>query len=258
MLSSLREKVNRWQQLVNKLTICDISESDQSFIKPLQEGKGSVILSFLNANAANISWENKDFFEWFIHSDIIIRDGSGILTLLSILGRPPGKNLNGTDFIPLLLNTLSSKSKKKHIAVYGTREPYLSNSVEYIKKTGFETVEIADGFQSDEYYVDQYLNNKPSVIILGMGMPKQNRVAIAIKDVAAGRDVLIINGGAIVDFMAGRYERAPEWIRKYGIEWIFRFIKEPKRLWGRIVYGKPLFIWRTLLVRLLTTKSSSQ
>ena len=53
--------------------------------------------------------------------------------------------------------------------------------------------------------------------------------------------------GAFFDFAAGEVVRAPAWMNRLGIEWIFRLAQEPKRLWRRYVVGNPVFLWRVLL-----------
>jgi exopolysaccharide biosynthesis WecB/TagA/CpsF family protein len=76
-----------------------------------------------------------------------------------------------------------------------------------------------------------------------MGMPKQERVARAIRS-AADVHSLIICGGAIIDFIAGRFPRAPKWMRRHGIEWMYRLAHEPRRLLARYLIGNPLFLCR--------------
>ena len=62
----------------------------------------------------------------------------------------------------------------------------------------------------------------------------------------AERPCLIVCGGAILDFLGGKVSRAPAWLRRLGGEWIFRLVKEPKRLFMRYVVGNPAFLIRTL------------
>lgn len=80
-----------------------------------------------------------------------------------------------------------------------------------------------------------------------MGMPKQE--AVAAKLAAIGGPCLIVCGGAILDFLGGKVSRAPEWLRRLGGEWLYRLLREPKRLFMRYVVGNPLFLLRTLLYR---------
>jgi UDP-N-acetyl-D-mannosaminuronic acid transferase (WecB/TagA/CpsF family) len=56
--------------------------------------------------------------------------------------------------------------------------------------------------------------------------------------------LLIVNGGAILDFMAHRFKRAPRVLRRLGLEWLFRLLLEPARLWRRYLLGNLVFLWR--------------
>ena len=85
---------------------------------------------------------------------------------------------------------------------------------------------------------------QPDLIVLGMGMPKQERVAHLLRS-QLDHPCLIVCGGAIIDFMGGRVSRAPLWMRQLGIEWIYRFLHKPVRMFRRYVVGNPQFLWRS-------------
>jgi N-acetylglucosaminyldiphosphoundecaprenol N-acetyl-beta-D-mannosaminyltransferase len=61
--------------------------------------------------------------------------------------------------------------------------------------------------------------------------------------------------GAFFDFAAGEVARAPAWMNKWGVEWMFRLAQEPRRLWRRYVVGNPLFLARALKARLAGRRS---
>ena len=92
-----------------------------------------------------------------------------------------------------------------------------------------------------------------------MGMPRQELIADAMVT-EASYPILIINGGAILDFMAGRVKRAPLRLRQVGLEWLFRLYIEPRRLWRRYLVGNALFLTRAgvacLLYRLIGVRDS--
>ena len=100
---------------------------------------------------------------------------------------------------------------------------------------------------------DEYLRlaarESPHLVVLAMGMPRQERLARALRAAAQG-PCLIICGGAIADFLGGRYARAPRWLQRLGLEWCWRLAREPRRLFGRYVLGNPLFLARALWLAL--------
>ena len=106
-----------------------------------------------------------------------------------------------------------------------------------------------DGFREDSEYLKAVRDRRPFLIILGMGMPKQERVASLL---ARNLDYpcVIICGGAILDFMAGKVSRAPLIFRRTGMEWLYRLGCEPRRLFVRYAIGNFLFLLRSLRLAL--------
>jgi N-acetylglucosaminyldiphosphoundecaprenol N-acetyl-beta-D-mannosaminyltransferase len=77
-----------------------------------------------------------------------------------------------------------------------------------------------------------------------MGMPKQEQLARALRE--QGGAQLIVCGGAILDFLAGKVSRAPAFMQSAGVEWLYRLAKEPRRLFKRYVVGNPAFLLKLL------------
>ncbi len=89
----------------------------------------------------------------------------------------------------------------------------------------------------------------PELIILAMGNPKQETVASMIAS-SVTTPMVIVNGGAIADVLAKRFERAPQWVRRAHCEWLFRLLQEPRRLWRRYLLGGISFAWRVMRLRI--------
>lgn len=246
-MNGIRKSISDWQRILDHLVICTDGEAKNRLLQRLIGRQGSCVLSFVNAHAANLAWRDVTFGNSIISSDVVVRDGIGMRLLLALLGREPGGDLNGTDLIPELLDRLPRDSC---LAVYGTQQPYLSAGISRLYSMGFESVHAEEGFHEVAYYVERFAEVQPEVIILAMGMPKQESVALSLKQAAEERNwaTLIINGGAIIDFMAYRFPRAPLWMQRLGMEWIYRLIQEPKRLWRRYVVGNVIFVFRALLM----------
>ena len=81
-----------------------------------------------------------------------------------------------------------------------------------------------------------------NIIVLAMGMPKQEKIAALLK-ANSSVSAIVICGGAILDFQANRYARAPLIFRKIGMEWLYRLYKEPGRMFSRYVIGGPIFFY---------------
>jgi N-acetylglucosaminyldiphosphoundecaprenol N-acetyl-beta-D-mannosaminyltransferase len=232
-----------WQQLVRALVRVHTERAEQQLLANLAQPAQPTVLAFVNAHAMNSAATSRDFFEAVRAADVVLRDGSGMAILLKLLKLEPGLNLNGTDLIPKLLRCYDGQP----IALFGTEEPYLSGARDAIAATlaPGSTCVTAHGFHETAEYVRLAAEHRPALIVLGMGMPRQESVA---RELRANLDApcLIVCGGAIIDFLGGKTARAPRWLRGVGLEWAFRLALEPRRLFKRYVIGNPLFLARAL------------
>lgn len=78
------------------------------------------------------------------------------------------------------------------------------------------------------------------VVWLGLGTPKQDHEAARL---AALHPAVYVAVGAAFDFVSGNKAQAPGWMQRHGLEWLFRLCSEPRRLWRRVVWGHPRFVW---------------
>lgn len=205
-----------------------------------------LVLSFLNAHAANLAWRDRYFSDAITSSDVILRDGVGVRIGLRMSRRPAGLNMNGTDFIPRVMELYRGST----IALFGTRDPWLRAAAAHASTNGLVVVATEEGFSPDSRYIQLARESRPALIILGMGMPRQEGIAIQLR-AALDYPVLIVNGGAILDFLAGKKPRAPAFFRDHGSEWTFRLAMEPKRLARRYLVGNPTYVLRLFLTELI-------
>lgn len=207
---------------------------------PKPAGK-PVRVAFVNAHALNLCFSDPAFLQHLLEAEYVFRDGSGMKILYKMLGRDPGLNLNGTDLIPRIIGLY----KDCGVALLGTGEPYLSAAAGAVRSRGAAPVLTLDGFRDDATYLEAARENPASLIILAMGMPKQERVA-ALLAKHLDYPCLIICGGAILDFMGGKVTRAPLMFRRFGIEWLYRLAQEPRRLFRRYIIGNFVFLYRSM------------
>ncbi|MDB5744871.1 MAG: glycosyl transferase, WecB/TagA/CpsF family [Polaromonas sp.] len=233
----------RWWQLVNKIERVQTSTEKQMLIVRLSQPEKPFVLAFANAHAMNSAAISPPFFKAIYSADMILRDGSGMATLMKLLHMSPGLNLNGTDLIPELLKQFNGR----RIALFGTQSPHLDRALQVAAKTlaPQSSYFSAHGFHEISNYTAMADLHRPELIILGMGMPKQEDVAAALR-LALSFPCLIVCGGAIIDFLGGKAPRAPAWIRGMGLEWLFRLAIEPRRLFQRYVIGNPIFLSRAV------------
>ncbi len=237
----------RWQALVRSVVRVHGPRGQSQLLDWLARPDRPRVLAFVNAHAMNSVADDGRFHEALMAADIVFRDGIGMALLMTLVNQRPGLNLNGTDLIPRIL----ARHAGAPIALFGTREPWLSRAQQAVVRDlapGSPCIS-ADGFRPTDDYVHLAQAHAPSLIVLGMGMPRQEFVALALR-AALHRPCLIVCGGAILDFLAGRMPRAPRIVRGLGLEWAWRLAREPRRLFRRYVVGNPLFIGRALRLAL--------
>jgi N-acetylglucosaminyldiphosphoundecaprenol N-acetyl-beta-D-mannosaminyltransferase len=234
----------RWRLMAEKIQLADTPAEEQELLRRICAPSQPIVVAFANAHAMNAVAGSRSFFHALRSADWVLRDGSGVATLFKLLGRNPGLNLNGTDLIPKIIGLFDGRN----IAFFGTQEPYLQKGMlaahRYAPNSHFVS---AHGFLELDAYRSLAIAQKSDLIVLGMGMPKQEAIAAALR-AKLGFPCTIVCGGAIIDFLAGRTARAPLWMRRVGVEWVYRLAMEPKRLFHRYVVGNFLFMMRALWI----------
>jgi len=252
---NVEQWIKNWVQLLNKIERVETPVERRHLLMRLAYPAKPFVLAFANAHAMNSSAESNRFFQALCSADVVLRDGSGMATLFKLLKVPPGLNLNGTDLIPELIRQFN----KRGIAFFGTKNPYLEQGMKaaqqrFAPQSWFVS---ENGFLDHEVYIKTAVEERPALIVLGMGMPRQEEVAAILRS-ALDYPCLIVCGGAIIDFLGGRTPRAPSWMRKLGMEWVFRLGMEPRRLFQRYVIGNPIFLTRALRVASSSQRQGKQ
>lgn len=241
--------LDSWLSILKKTIFCTTHTERDELLDTLCERTREIrVLSFVNVQAFIMSGTDASFKNHLLGSDFILRDGVGVKLLCEATGIDPGLNLNGTDLIPDLIARFGRDAT---VALMGTRNSSLEPVRRRLLDDGFARVVVVDGFQTDEKYLEFAKLNQPDLVILAMGMPKQERVAHLLRSELSDQGMLIVNGGAIIDFMSGQVKRAPEFMRKAGIEWLYRLTKEPRRLWKRNLMSVEFLIRVAIYKRVL-------
>lgn len=221
--------------LITKTSAIDSPEERRLLIAALSSPcPRARIVSWLNAHAYCMAQRDPALRDCLLRSSSLLLDGVAMAFLMKLARKPSGINMNGTDLIPEILRSF----KGRNVMIFGTQEPYLSQAVAAIKAMGVNVVGQQDGFQPEESYVAAASKTKVDLILLGMGVPKQEKVSLRLAQ-SQGAPLVILNGGAILDFLAGRFPRAPRYLRRLRLEWLFRLFLEPQRLWRRYIGSLP-------------------
>jgi N-acetylglucosaminyldiphosphoundecaprenol N-acetyl-beta-D-mannosaminyltransferase len=242
---TLATRAREFFELHQRIHCIPDAQAHDALLEELKHPSRPYIVSFVNAHAANLGWNTPAMLESLLRSDLLLRDGIGVKLGLKAFGRPYGLNMNGTDFIPKIARAYQGR----RAALFGTRSPWLDTARQKLEADGLVVVACHDGFSPPEKYLELAAETKPELIILAMGMPKQEDIAVRLRE-QLSHPVLIVNGGAILDFLGGKVTRAPELMRKTGLEWLYRLYLEPTRLARRYLLGIPVFFSHVVVTRL--------
>lgn len=226
----------------------------QEILNRTAEG-ATLKVAFANANLLNMGAASAELTA-VLRRFVVVNDGSGVNLASRLLGHGPfPDNLNGTDFIPFLLD---SSPRPLRLYLLGGSEEVVQETVAVMNRrwprhvlagfrNGYFKPEAEDGIRAE------MVARRPDVILVALGNGKQEHFAAKLEVPGAA----VFGVGALFDFLSGRVERAPSWMRRLGIEWIYRLLLEPGRLWRRYVLGNPLFLWRVVMQRLQQRHSAN-
>ena len=169
-------------------------------------------------------------------------DGVGARLAFRLLHGRPVAAINATDLHHRLLSSLAVDGKR--VALIGGHPNASERLMREIVALGFaaDRVLVQHGFNEidDRERLEELKLFHPDAIFLGMGTPKQFDWIQAHRDTNFAP--LIVATGGFLDFVAGSHRRAPMWMRAARIEWIYRLLHEPTRLWKRYLIGIPRFL----------------
>lgn len=222
----------------------------QAFFNALQYclSKGQTVsINFLNAHCFNIAQKNGEYRNALEQSTFLLNDGVGVDIAGKLIGVHFKENLNGTDLIPQLLEYFA-KNKLK-VYCFGASRKVIEEATSQIEADypDLSIVGYSDGFVDNPALVIKQINNSQAdAVILGLGVPKQELWVANYGDQLKSARILV-SGGAIFDFISGNILRAPNFIRRIKLEWLFRLIQEPVRLFSRYVLGPFVFFYYVII-----------
>lgn len=211
-------------------------------------------IDFVNAHTYISSIDSLELSAALKNVDLLLNDGVGLEWLSKAYKKPFLENLNGTDFLPFLLDSL--KKNGARLFLIGGKESIGKRACEKIK-IRWPQVEVC-GYQSGYFsqeeesrLLEEIAGKMPTIIIVCMGVPHQtlfvHRNLRQLKNSGAN---LIICAGGWVDFISESTSRAPKWMRKLKFEWVYRFLLEPKRLFKRYFFGNIRMLWQIFKAKL--------
>ena len=107
--------------------------------------------------------------------------------------------------------------------------------------------------EDNKSMIDEVNEVEPDVLFVGMTAPKQEKWSYQFYDELKAGHICCI--GAVFDFYAGNIKRAPDWMISAGLEWLYRLLSEPRRMWRRYIIGNSLFVYEILKEKFLSSNN---
>ena len=211
---------------------------------------GKVLINTINAHSFNTAQKDEVFAEALSKGDYLIPDGASIVKACKFLNAKsqPKERIAGWDLFAFEMQRLNEQKGKCFFM--GSSEKVLSlirkrAAIDYpnvIVET-YSPPYKPEFSEEDNNAIIKAINEAdPDLLWIGMTAPKQEKWAYRHwKKLNIHCHVGTI--GAVFDFYAGTAQRAPRWWQEHSLEWLYRLVKEPKRMWRRYVIGNPLFLW---------------
>ena len=211
---------------------------------------GKILINTVNAHSFNTAQKDDLFADALRNGDYLIPDGASIVKACKWIKAKsqPKERIAGWDLFVLEMEKLNRKGGK---CFFMGSSP---NVLELVKKRAASdypniTVETysppykPEFSKEDNEAIIHAINQAcPDLLWIGMTAPKQEKWAFEHWDEL---DIHCHCGtiGAVFDFFAGTIKRAPQWWQRHSLEWLYRLMKEPKRMWRRYVLGNILFLY---------------
>jgi len=240
-----------------KLSELTIVES-KKMINTIPDRK--VLINTINAHSFNEAQKDALFAEALKNGDYLIPDGASVVKVCKWIKAKsqPRERIAGWDLFAFEMQRLEERSKSAEekslkVMFMGSSEKVLAlirerAAVDYphIEVVTYSPPYKPEFSEDDNKAIINAINEAdPDLLWIGMTAPKQEKWTYAHwNELQIHCHVGTI--GAVFDFYAGTAKRAPQWWQDHSLEWLYRLVKEPKRMWRRYVIGNPLFLLNIL------------
>lgn len=226
-------------------TFVDVLSMEETIVKVEEIINSRIPTQHVVINASKVIQMEKDkeLQKIVNNSSIINADGASILWASKKLGVPLKERVTGID---LFLNLVALANKKKYkIFLFGAREEVVKKVQEVIKRKhpNVEIVGYRNGYfitEDEKAIVDDMSKSNADMLFVAFSSPKKEYwINKYLNDINIP---FIMGVGGSFDVVAGYTKRAPLWMQNNGLEWFYRFIQEPRRMWKRYIIGNAKFL----------------
>ena len=238
----IHREVNLFGITVHNVTLEEAVEAIQDFAG----GEDKHFVTTPNVDHIVRLHKDPEFREAYSKASLVLADGTPLIWASRLLNQPLKERVAGSD---LLLPVCQRAAEEGYSVYFLGGEPGVAEKAVARLVLLFPSLQVAGhyappfGFENDpeeNQKIVQLINQaKPHILFVALGAPKQEKWIVRhIHDLHIKVALCV---GASVDFIAGAARRAPEWMRGAGLEWFWRLLLEPKRLWRRYLIQDAVF-----------------
>ncbi|AFY54579.1 exopolysaccharide biosynthesis protein, WecB/TagA/CpsF family [Rivularia sp. PCC 7116] len=197
--------------------------------------------------------KNYQFYLTYKKADYVVCDSKVLMYAFKFLGTPIQEKISGSDLFPAFYNYYKHDKQVKIFLLGGVGETAKIAKQKINAKVGRDivvsTYSPPFGFENDEQecqHIIELINSSgANVLAIGVGAPKQELWLYQFKHQLKNVKTFFAIG-ATINFEAGHVKRAPKWMSEIGLEWLYRLLSEPQRLWKRYLLDDLPFFWLVL------------
>lgn len=234
-------------------TIIDVLNVDETveLVDKYVKSKTPLHLMGVNADKINEVNRNERMKEIVNSCGIINADGASVVLASKFLKKPLPERVAGID----LMQKLVELSEKKGYSIYllGAKQKVVEQTSEVLKNKhpNLNIIGIHNGYFNDSQWNEVakiLMENQPDLVFVGITSPTKEYLIEYLQ--SKGLQSVFMGVGGSFDVISGNIPRAPLWMQKANLEWLFRVIQEPKRLFKRYFVGNTIFIKRVISEKL--------
>lgn len=229
--------------------VADHDSAVERVAELVREGRGGYVC-FSTVHMVMESYDSPGFGSLVNAADMIVPDGMPIVWMQRLQGERRAARVRANDLMVLLCRYAEKNGLK--LGFYGGK-PEVIDAIQKRAASDFPELRIVYAFsppfrpltaEEDARITAEIRAAAPDILFVGLGCPKQENWMAAHRD---RLNAVMLGVGASFDFFAGRVRESPAWVGRLGLEWLFRLIQEPRRLWRRYFFLNPRFGWLAAL-----------
>jgi N-acetylglucosaminyldiphosphoundecaprenol N-acetyl-beta-D-mannosaminyltransferase len=236
---------------VDVLTVEQLLARMQNLIEHRQRA----IVANVNVHALNLTCEVEWLRGFFNRAEVVFCDGAGVALGARLLRQTSLRRITYADW---MWQVAEFAELRRFTFFFLGAAPGVAEKAATRLRQRFPSLQIVGAHHGyfdktpaspENISVVQAINTlRPDILLVAFGMPLQERWLN--ENWGRLEATVALTGGAVFDYISGELQRGPHWMTDNGLEWLFRLMVEPRRLWRRYLIGNPLFLWRVLQQRL--------